>query len=68
MKCAIYARKSTDDDKHEHDKSTTRQIEHARQFIEEKGWTVAEGHTYRDDGIRSKATVNRVSSDSMGTV
>jgi len=51
MRCAIYARKSTEDDRHDEDKSTTRQIEHAKQFIKEKGWTALEEHIYLDDGI-----------------
>jgi len=60
MRCAVYARKSTDEpDKHEHDKSTTRQIEHARKFIEEKRWTVAEEHVYLDDGISGAEFQNR---------
>ena len=60
MRCAIYARKSTDEpDKHDEDKSTTRQIDHARQFIEGKGWTVAEEHTYVDDGISGAEFQNR---------
>ena len=60
MRCAIYARKSTEEpDKHDEDKSTTRQIEHARQFIEARGWTVAEEHTYVDDGISGAEFQNR---------
>jgi len=60
MRCAIYARKSTDEpDKHEHNKSTTRQIDHARKFIEGKGWTAAEEHIYLDDGISGAEFQNR---------
>ncbi len=59
MRCAIYARKSTEDDRHEHNKSTTRQIEHTRQFIQVKGWTVAEDHIYTDDGISGAEFQNR---------
>src|SRR3990172_12138032 len=51
MKAAIYARKSTDDDRTEENKSVTRQIERARAFAEAKGWTVDEEHIYVDDGI-----------------
>jgi len=59
MRCAIYARKSTEDDRHEEDKSTTRQIEHAKKFIEERGWTVLEEHIYQDDGISGAEFQNR---------
>ncbi len=60
MRCAIYGRKSSDEpDKHEHNKSTTRQIDHARKFIEGKGWTVAEEHIYLDDGISGAEFQNR---------
>ena len=52
MIAAIYARKSTEqagvaDDQ----KSIARQVEHARQYAAGKGWTVADGHIYADDGI-----------------
>ena len=60
MRCAIYARKSTDEpDKHDENKSTTRQVEHAKQFIKSKRWTVAEGHVYCDDGISGAEFQNR---------
>ena len=49
---AIYARKSTDQngigDEH---KSITRQVEHAKAYARDKGWTVATDHIYIDDGI-----------------
>ncbi len=52
MKCAIYARKSTDDsDRATQDKSVERQVTHARDYIARKGWTVADEHVYVDDGI-----------------
>lgn len=52
MRCAIYARKSTDDNGIESDlKSVARQVEHARRLAAERGWTVAEEHIYVDDGI-----------------
>ncbi len=52
MIAAIYARKSTEqvgvaDDQ----KSVARQVEHGRAYAMRKGWTVAEGHVYVDDGI-----------------
>jgi site-specific DNA recombinase len=49
---AIYARKSTDQsDVAEDQKSVTRQIEAARRFIAEKGWTLHNDQVYVDDGI-----------------
>lgn len=52
MRAAIYARKSTDDnDRNADNKSVTRQVERARQFIAERGWSVNEAHIYVDDGI-----------------
>src|SRR5574337_814327 len=52
MIAAIYARKSTDQNGvADEAKSVTRQIEHARAYAEQKGWTVAEEHIYADDGI-----------------
>lgn len=49
MIAAIYARKSTEQNVSEDAKSVTRQIEHARAFGEEKGWTILE--EYVDDGV-----------------
>jgi len=52
MRAAIYARKSTDDnDRNADNKSVTRQVERARQFIAERGWRVNEAHIYVGDGI-----------------
>src|SRR5262244_1994792 len=51
MIAAIYARKSTDQNVSDEEKSVTRQIERARAYAERKGWTVAEEHIYADDGI-----------------
>src|SRR5262245_28461986 len=48
---AIYARKSTDQNVSDEEKSVTRQIEHARAYAARKGWTVADEHVYSDDGI-----------------
>lgn len=60
MKCAIYARKSNDDnDKNEEYKSVARQIEHARAYIEKKGWQVLPDHIYMDDAISGAEYVNR---------
>jgi DNA invertase Pin-like site-specific DNA recombinase len=60
MIAAIYARKSTEqlglaDDQ----KSIARQVEHARQYAERKGWTVDESHVYVDDGISGAEFANR---------
>ena len=52
MRVAIYARKSTDQHHvSEAQKSVTRQVDQARQYAAQKGWTVAEEHVYIDDGI-----------------
>ncbi len=52
MRAAIYARKSTDDnDRSIDNKSVTRQVDNARAFAEEKGWTVLEDLIFVDDGI-----------------
>jgi DNA invertase Pin-like site-specific DNA recombinase len=48
---AIYARKSTEQDVSDEQKSVTRQVEHARAYAARKGWTVAEDHVYVDDGV-----------------
>jgi len=48
---AIYARKSTDQNVSDEEKSVARQVERARAYAERKGWTVAEEHVYVDDGI-----------------
>jgi hypothetical protein len=51
MIAAIYARKSTDQNLPDEEKSVTRQVERARAFAARKGWTVADAHVYADDGI-----------------
>src|SRR5262249_53773641 len=51
MIAAIYARKSTDQNIADEEKSVTRQVERARAYAVRKGWTVAEEHIYADDGI-----------------
>lgn len=53
MRCAVYARKSNDDsfDKSEENKSITRQVDRAREYIEKRGWSLDEEHIYIDDGI-----------------
>jgi len=51
MIAAIYARKSTEQLGAHEQKSVTRQVDHARQYAQRKGWTVAEDHVYVDHGI-----------------
>ena len=60
MNAAIYARKSTDQSGvADHEKSVTRQIEHATAYATGKGWTVAPAHIYSDDGISGAEFANR---------
>jgi site-specific DNA recombinase len=60
MIAAIYARKSTEQSGViEEDKSVARQIEHARAYAANKGWTIAEQHIYSDDGISGAEFVKR---------
>jgi len=57
MIVAIYARKSTDQNVADEEKSVTRQIEQARTFAARKGRTVAE--VYSDDGISGAEFLKR---------
>ncbi len=60
MIAAIYARKSTEQQGMADDaKSITRQIDGARRFITEKGWTLDEAHVYSDDGVSGALFANR---------
>lgn len=59
MIAAIYARKSTDQNIVDEEKSVTRQIEHARAYAERNGWSVAAEHVYSDDGISGAEFVKR---------
>ena len=56
---AIYARKSTDQMVADEAKSVTRQVENARAFAIDKGWTVADAHVFVDDGISGAEFANR---------
>ena len=51
MIAAIYARKSTDQNLPDAEKSVTRQVEHATAYATGKGWTVGPAYIYVDDGI-----------------
>ena len=51
MIAAVYARKSTEQNVVDDQKSTRRQIEHARTYAARKGWAVSEDHIFDDDGI-----------------
>ena len=52
MIAAIYARKSTEQNGvGDEEKSVTRQIEHAKAYAAQKGWTVHDEYLYVDDGI-----------------
>jgi len=55
MKAAVYARKSTDDG----GDSTARQIEHAKEYAERKGWSVEPSYVYEDTGISGAEFENR---------
>jgi DNA invertase Pin-like site-specific DNA recombinase len=60
MIAAIYARKSTEQTGvADEQKSVARQIDHARQYAERKGWSVAGQHVYVDDGISGAEFANR---------
>src|SRR5207237_3970813 len=52
MIAAIYARKSTEQTGMvDEQKSVARQVAHARDYAQRKGWTVDEASVYIDDGI-----------------
>ena len=60
MIAAVYARKSTDQSGVSDDqKSVARQLDHARQYAERKGWTVADEYVFVDDGISGAEFANR---------
>ena len=52
MIAAIYARKSTEQNGvADEARSVTRQIDHAKDYAERKGWMVDEAAVFVDDGI-----------------
>jgi DNA invertase Pin-like site-specific DNA recombinase len=59
MIAAIYARKSTDQNLPDAEKSVTRQVEHATAYAARKGWTVDPAHVHQDDGISGAEFVKR---------
>ena len=60
MQADIYARKSTDQSGVADDqKSVTRQVDSARAYASNKGWTVVDEHVYVDDGISGAEFANR---------
>src|SRR5262245_65832879 len=59
MIAAIYARKSTDQNVADEEKSVTRQVELARAYAARKGWTVDDAHVYTDDGISGAEFLKR---------
>ena len=58
LRCAVYARKSTDDQQTEPNRSVARQVAHAKQYAQRKGWRVIDEHVYADDG--SPAASSRI--------
>ena len=55
-RCAIYCRKSNvetnaNGNGADDTKSVVRQLEHARSFAKERGWTVSDEHVYSDDAV-----------------
>ncbi len=60
MRVAIYARKSTaEQGKRKEDTSVERQVTSAKEYIIKKGWGLAKGHIYGDDGISGAEFINR---------
>jgi DNA invertase Pin-like site-specific DNA recombinase len=56
---AIYARKSTEDARHEDHRSTARQVEHARGYVARAGGEVPDGHVYMDESVSGAEFKNR---------
>ena len=51
LRCAIYARKSNEDDATEELRSVTRQVERSREYAVRKGWRSHPDLVFVDDGI-----------------
>ena len=61
LRAAIYARKSTNDDKDRNpeNKSVAHQIERAKAYAASKDWTVSDEYIFKDEGISGAEYVNR---------
>jgi site-specific DNA recombinase len=60
MIAAVYARKSTEQNGvADEQKSVARQVEHARQYAKQRGWTVDDGYVFVDVGISGAEFANR---------
>ncbi len=63
MIAAIYARKSTSQEgRDDDDKSVARQVDNAKAFAAQRGWTVDDQHVYIDDGISGAASLKKLRS------
>lgn len=59
LRFAVYARKSTDDARHEDHKSVARQIAQARAYVGARGGAVLAEHLYQDDAVSGAEFKNR---------
>src|SRR5882724_1470642 len=59
MIAAVYARKSTEQNRNDEEKSVARQIDQARAYAARKGWTIVDEHIYVDDGISGAEFIKR---------
>ncbi|HOY59525.1 MAG TPA: recombinase family protein [candidate division Zixibacteria bacterium] len=56
MRCAIYARYSSD---RQNDRSIEQQVRNCRKRAQERGWTIAEEHIYADRAVSGTSTEGR---------
>jgi len=59
LRFAVYARKSTEDARHEDHRSTARQVEQAKRYVEARGGEVLPDHVYQDDAVSGAEFRNR---------
>lgn len=60
MIAALYARKSTEQHSlNDEEKSITRQIEHAKLYAAQKGWTIPDELIFSDDGVSGAEFIKR---------
>ncbi len=59
LRFAVYVRKSNEDARHEDHRSTARQIEQARRYVEARGGEVLPDCVYQDDAISGAEFKNR---------